>query len=195
MGATQWTRIGQTIDGASRGWTTQRFSYRPGGQATEFRFVYKSDGGVNEAGVFLDEIVTKAGRTVLDTEGAETAESAWTADEFSTSDGTATTTGARYYLIENRPYVDYDDTLRTGPYNFSEGLHPPELGGALPLPGRHARLDGRPRVADNNTSEHPGTAYALPIDANPAARRSPTARGPAAGSRCSTPPSGSQTDA
>ena len=75
-GATQWTRIGQTIDGASRGWTTQRFSYRPGGQATEFRFVYKSDGGVNEAGVFLDEIVTKAGRTVLDTDGAETAESA-----------------------------------------------------------------------------------------------------------------------
>ena len=24
-------------------------------------------------------------------------------------------------------------------------------------------------VADNNTSEHPGTAYALPVDANPAA--------------------------
>lgn len=169
VGATQWTRLGQPVDGASRGWTTQRFSYRPGGQATEFRFVYKSDGGVNEAGLFLDEIVTKADRTVLDTEGAETVESAWTADEFSTSDGTATTTGARYYLIENRSHVSYDDTLRTGPYNFSEGYTRPNWvehfsyqDGMLVWMVDHS-------VADNNTSEHPGTAYALPIDANPAA--------------------------
>jgi immune inhibitor A len=168
VGATQWTKIGQPIDGASRGWTAKRFSYRPGGQATELRFVYKSDGGVNEAGVFLDEIVTKAGQQVLDTEGAEGGASAWTADKFTTSDGTATTTGARYYLMENRSYVGYDDTLRTGPYNFAEGVTRPNW------VEHFSYQDGLlvwlvdQSVADNNTSQHPGTAYALPIDANPA---------------------------
>jgi immune inhibitor A len=169
VGATGWTRIGQAIDGASRSWTSKRFSYRPGNQPTEFRFVYKTDGGVNEAGLFLDEIVTKAGQQVLDTEGAETEASAWTASQFTKSNGTATTTGARYYLLENRSYVNYDDTLRTGPYNFSEGVTRPNWvehfsyqDGMLVWLVDHS-------VPDNNTSEHPGTAYALPIDANPAA--------------------------
>ena len=167
VGTEQWTRIGQPIDGASRGWTSKRFSYRPGGQATEFRFVYKSDAGVNEAGLFLDEIVTKAGREVLDTEGAEGGPSAWTPVEFAPSDGTAIATGARYYLLENRSYVGYDDTLRTGPYNFSEGFTRPNWvehfsyqDGMLVWMVDHG-------VADNNTSEHPGFAYALPIDAHP----------------------------
>ena len=167
VGATQWTRLGQPTDGASRGWTSKRFAYRPGGQATEFRFVYKSDGGVNEAGLFLDEIVTSVGSTVLDTEGAEGGASAWTADEFTPSSGTAIATGARYYLLENRSYTGYDDTLRTGPYNFSEGYTRPNWvehfsyqDGMLVWMVDHS-------VADNNTSEHPGTAYALPIDARP----------------------------
>jgi len=169
VGATGWTRIGQAIDGASRGWTAKRFSYRPGGQETEFRFVYKSDAGVNEAGLFLDQISTKAGRTDLGTEGAEGGDSDWVADEFTASDGTATTTGARYYLMENRSYVGYDDTLRTGPYNFSEAVTRPNWvehfryqDGLLVWMVNHS-------VPDNNTSEHPGTAYALPIDANPGA--------------------------
>ena len=171
VGATQWTRIGQPVDGASRGWTSKRFSYRPGGQATEFRFVYKSDGGVNEAGLFLDQIVTSVGSTVLDTEGAESASSAWTAVEFTRSDGTAVATGARYYLLENRSYAGYDDTLRTGPYNFSEAYTRPNWvehfsyqDGMLVWMVDHS-------VADNNTSVHPGSAYALPIDANPEALR------------------------
>ena len=171
VGATQWTRIGQPIDGASRGWISKRFSYRPGGQATELRFVYKSDGGVNEAGLFLDEIVTSVGSTVLDTEGAESGESAWTAVEFTRSDGTAVATGARYYLLENRSYAGYDDTLRTGPYNFSELYTRPNWvehfsyqDGMLVWMVDHS-------VPDNNTSVHPGSAYALPIDANPEALR------------------------
>ncbi len=169
VGATAWTRIGQPIDGASRGWTSKRFAFRAGGQPTEFRFVYKSDGGVNEAGVFLDQIVTSVGSTVLDTEGAETDSSVWTPVEFTRSDGTAVATGARYYLLENRSYAGYDDTLRTGPYNFSETYtrpnwveHFPYQDGMLVWLVDHG-------VADNNTSEHPGSAYALPIDAHPAA--------------------------
>ncbi len=169
VGTTAWTKIGQPIDGASRGWTSKRFAYRAGGQATEFRFVYKSDGGVNEAGLFLDQIATTVGSTVLDTDGAETAPSAWTPVEFTRSDGTAVATGARYYLLENRGYAGYDDTLRTGPYNFSEAFTRPNWvehfsyqDGMLVWMVDHS-------VADNNTSEHPGSAYALPIDARPEA--------------------------
>ena len=169
VGATAWTQIGQPIDGASRGWTSKRFAYRAGGQPTEFRFVYKTDGAVNEAGLFLDQIVTSTGSTVIDTEGAESAESDWTAVEFTRSDGTAVATGARYYLLENRSYTGYDDTLRTGPYNFSEAYTRPNWvehfsyqDGMLVWMVDHS-------VADNNTSEHPGSAYALPIDAHPAA--------------------------
>lgn len=169
VGATAWTKIGQPIDGASRGWTSKRFAYRAGGQATEFRFVYKTDGGVNEAGLFLDQIATAVGSTVLDTEGAETETSAWTPVEFTRSSGSAIATGARYYLLENRSYAGYDDTLRTGPYNFSEVYTRPNWvehfsyqDGMLVWMVDHS-------VADNNTSEHPGSAYALPIDAHPAA--------------------------
>ena len=163
-----WTKIGQPIDGTSRGWVSKKFSYRPG-VASKFRFVYKSDGGVNEKGVMLDEIVTTAGRTVLDTDGAETAESAWTADEFTRSTGEESGTAPQYYLLENRSYAGYDDTLRTGPYNFGWGVTKPDWvehysyqDGMLVWYVNHA-------VADNNTSQHAGEAYSLPIDAHPAA--------------------------
>ena len=171
VGATAWTRLGSPIDGASRDWTGKRFSYRPGGQETEFRFVYKSDGGVNEDGVLLDEITTKTGRQVLDTEGAETEQSAWTPGEdgFVKSDGTVTSTGARYYILENRQYVGYDATLEKGPYNFSEAYTRPNWVEHFPYQDGMLVWMVDQSVADNNTSEHPGSAYALPIDANPEA--------------------------
>lgn len=168
-GGATWTKIGRPVDGESRGWVSKRFSYRPGGVATQFRFVYKSDGGVNDAGLFLDEIVTKAGRTVLDTEGAESTTSAWTADEFTRSTGTATTTAARYYLLENRDYVgNYEGTMQTGPYNFGWGLTKPDWVEHFPYQNGMLVWLVDQGVADNNTSQHPGTAYALPIDAHPA---------------------------
>ena len=38
-------------------WGGLRFSYKPGGKASKFRFRYATDGGVNETGAFLDNIV------------------------------------------------------------------------------------------------------------------------------------------
>ena len=166
-GGQTWTKIAQPTDGVSRGWVSKKFSYRPGGAST-FRFVYKSDGGVNEKGLMLDQIVTKAG-TLLDTDGAETAESAWTAEEFTRSTGEESGTAPQYYLLENRSYVGYDDTLRTGPYNFGWSVTKPDW------VEHYSYQDGmlvwyvNQAVADNNTSQHAGTAYALPIDAHPAA--------------------------
>ena len=75
--------------------------------------------------------------------------------------------GAAYYLIENRQYVGYDATLAQGPYNFSEASRRPNWvefysfqDGMLVWLVDHA-------AADNNTSLHPGTGYALPVDATP----------------------------
>ena len=75
------------------------------------------------------------------------------------------TVSQRYYLIENRQYVGYDETLATGPYNFSKGITPPNWVEFFPFrPGMLVWLvdDG---FADNNTSTHPGGGAALPVDA------------------------------
>ncbi len=73
----------------------------------------------------------------------------------------------RYYLIENRQYVGYDETLAEGPYQLLR-RHGAQQGGVLPLPGRHARLVGRPAYRrQQHRREHPGAGYALPVDATP----------------------------
>ena len=167
-GGVTWTNLG-SFDGQSGGWVPQSFTYQAGGQASKFRFLYKTDSGVSNPGVMLDEIKTVADGTVVDTDGAETATSAWTSRGWLRTTGTITETFPRYYLMENKSYVGYDDTLRTGPYNFSESVTRPDWveqfkyqNGMLVWFVNHA-------VADNNTSKHPGTGSALPVDAIPAA--------------------------
>jgi immune inhibitor A len=165
-----WKNLG-AFDGQSGGWVPQSFTYDAGGEASKFRFLYKTDSGVSEPGVMLDEIKTTADGKVLDTDGAEAATSPWTPRGWLRTTGTITETLPRYYLMENKSYVKYDDTLRTGPYNFSEAVTRPDWvehfkyqNGMLVWFVNHA-------VADNNTSEHPGTGYALPVDAMSAALR------------------------
>jgi immune inhibitor A len=79
-----------------------------------------------------------------------------------------TTTADQYYLLENRQYSGYDDTLRTGPYQFSF---------AYSAPNKVEFFSFRPGLLvwyvdhtaeDNNTSQHPGSGLSLPVDARPA---------------------------
>ena len=167
-GGDTWKQIGQPIDGASRGWTSMRFAYDAGGSESQFRFRYKTDGGVSEAGVFLDEIVGKDGRTTLFSDGAENGDGGWATDGWKRSSGTETATSSRYYLLENRAYAGYDDTLRTGPYNFSEGVTRPNWVEHFSYQDGMLVWMVDLGYADNNTSEHPGAGYALPVDARPA---------------------------
>ncbi|MEV4539887.1 immune inhibitor A domain-containing protein [Asanoa sp. NPDC049518] len=168
-GGDTWTRVGQPVTGSSNGrWTTLRFSYEAGGAATQFRFRYQTDGGTHFAGAFLDDIVAKAGGTTLFSDNVEQA-GEWTATGlWQRATGTVTATADRYYLLENRQWVGYDDTLRTGPYQFSY---------AYSAPNKVEFFSFRPgmlvwyvdhTVEDNNTSEHPGTGLSLPVDARPA---------------------------
>jgi immune inhibitor A len=169
-GGNTWLRAGQPVSGSSNGrWVTLRFSYDANGAATQFRFRYQTDGGVHLAGAFLDDITAKSGGKTLFTDDVEQEPNAWTADgQWQRSTGTVALTADTYYLLENRQYVGYDDLLRTGPYQFSF---------AVTAPNKVEFFSFQPGMLvwyvdhtseDNNTSQHPGTGLALPVDARPA---------------------------
>lgn len=166
-GAT-WTSAGTPVDGASKGWTTLRWSYKAGGAPTLFRVRYATDGGVNEAGVFLDQISVKAGNAVVATDGAEAGANGWTAQGWTISTGTESVTTPQYYLLENRGYVGYDKTLQEGPYNFSEAYTRPNWVERFPFQDGMLVWFADKAYADNNTTAHPGHGQALPVDARPA---------------------------
>ena len=156
-GGTTWSRAGQPVSGSSNDrWTTLRFSYAAGGVPTQFRFRYQTDGGVHLPGAFLDDIVAKSGGTTLFTDDVEQP-GPWIATGlWQRSTGTVSVTADRYYLLENRQYVGYDDTLRTGPYQFSFGYTAPNKVEFFSFrPGMLVWYVNH-TAEDNNTSEHPG---------------------------------------
>ena len=165
-GGDTWTTAGRSITGTKTRWSGLRFSYRPDGQASMFRFRYATDGGVNQTGAFLDNIAIKADRETF-TDDVETADPGWTVKGWKRSTGTETVTANRYYLIENRQYVGYDEVLAQGPYNFSEAVTRPNWVEFFRFQDGMLVWLVDPTAPDNNTSTHPGSGYALPVDATP----------------------------
>jgi immune inhibitor A len=168
-GSDHWNAIGTPLTGSSKG-NWKKLSYNvPGNAQVEFRFRFQSDGGVHLANAFLDDLVVKSGGTTLLTDNVESGENGWTADGgFKISTGTETALGDRYYLLENRTYVDYDETLAEGPYQFSFALTGPDR-------VEHFRFQDGLLVwmvdetyTDNNTIDHAGHGLVLPVDARPA---------------------------
>ena len=165
-GGTTWTATGDPISGESD-WTDKSWSYSPGGKASMFRFRYATDGGVNEAGAFLDQISITAGGTTV-TDGAESGNNGWTPDGWTISTGSDTKVTPQYYLLENRQYVGYDKTLGEGPYNFSNPLTKPDWVEFFKFyPGMIVWYVDK-AYANNNTSGTPGHGAVLPVDARPA---------------------------
>ena len=156
-----WTKVGSPVDGSSGGrWKTLRYSYSPaGGAASLFRFRYQTDGGVNEAGAFLDKITVGSF-----TDGAENGANGWTASGWKISTGTENDVTKRYYLIENRQYVGFDQTLAEGPYNFTSAYTAPNEVEFFPYRTGMLVWLVDDAYADNNTSVHPGGGAALPVD-------------------------------
>jgi immune inhibitor A len=136
------------------------------GQKIDLRFRYYTDGGVAEKGFVADLITVTADGAVLFSDDAETEDPAWTAKGFSRVGASFTEDYAQYYVVENRQYVSYDQTLKVGPYNFGFADRPdwvehfPYQNGVLIW-----KWDTSQR--DNNTSRHPGTGLILPVDAHP----------------------------
>ena len=164
-GGQTWQSAGAPIDGNSRDWQNVSWTYRPNGKATLFQLRYQTDGGVNEAGAFLDNIVVTADRTTVVSDGAESGDNGWTVKGWTRSTGTDSYTAERYYLIENRQHVGYDQTLGEGPYNFT-GEFPNWVEFFRYQPGMLVWFADK-RYGDNNTRQHPGHGQALPVDARP----------------------------
>jgi immune inhibitor A len=124
---------------------------------------------VHLAGAFIDDIVVKSGGTTLFTDDVESGDNGWVADGgFKISAGTETSSGDRYYLLENRTYVGYDATLEEGPYQFSNGITKPDWVEHFPYQDGLLVWAVDETYGDNNTSEHVGHGQALPVDSHPA---------------------------
>jgi immune inhibitor A len=156
--------FGYGITGNSGGWVdlTADLSAYEGEVMLGFR--YWTDGAVIEPGFMVDEIMI----TGYPTDGAES-DAGWTFDGFRVTDGVGTEFFFNAYLAAFRQYRSFDDSLRTGPYNFGF-LDNPMLGNWVErLPYQDGLLINYWDTSqiNNNTRVHPGEGLILPIDAHP----------------------------
>ncbi|MFD8226254.1 immune inhibitor A domain-containing protein [Streptomyces massasporeus] len=136
------------------------------GKKIELRFRYQTDGGVAQKGFAADAITVTADGAPVFSDNAETADEAWKKNGFSRIGASFTKDYEQYYIAENRQYVSYDKTLKTGPYNFGFTARPDWV-------EHYAYQNGLliwkwdTSQVDNNTSQHKGTGLVLPIDSHP----------------------------
>jgi immune inhibitor A len=137
------------------------------GQAVQFRFLYRTDGGVAPDGFFADEVVVSADGTPVVTSGAEDGDEGWALDGFVATSGTETGLFDNYYIASNRSYTSFDRYLKTGPYNFGWISTRPDFVEHFAYEQGLLVSYWDTSQGDNNTSEHPGQGLILPIDAHP----------------------------
>lgn len=181
-GGANWTALDGTVDGQPiprdgsdkpaltgtvDGYKKLAFSLDAyAGKKIDLRFRYQTDGGVAQKGFAADAITVTADGAPVFSDNAESADAAWKATGFSRIGASFTKDYAQYYIAENRQYVSYDKTLKTGPYNFGFTARPDWV-------EHYAYQNGLliwkwdTSQADNNTSQHQGTGLVLPIDSHP----------------------------
>ncbi|MFV8188444.1 immune inhibitor A domain-containing protein [Streptomyces sp. AF1B] len=139
------------------------------GQKVQLRFRYQTDGGVAQKGFAADEITVTADGAPVFSDNAESADTAWTANGFSRIGASFTKDYKQYYVAENRQYVSYDKTLKTGPYNFGFSTTRPDWVEHYPYQNGLLIWKWDTSQQDNNTGDHPGTGLILPVDSHPKA--------------------------
>ncbi|MEI2777795.1 MAG: immune inhibitor A domain-containing protein [Tetrasphaera sp.] len=167
-GGSTWSQVGDPVTGVDPQWRQLSWNLNAyAGKNVKFRFRYATDGGLAEAGGFLDMIqVVKNGSTAW-TDDVESGDNGWTADGFTRMTGTTTEMKQHYYLAELRSYYGYDATLRTGPYNFGWANTKPDWVERFPFQNGMVVWYVDTSYNDNNTYAHPGGGFALPVDARP----------------------------
>ena len=157
------TNLGEGITGSTDGWeslTANLSAYA--GQTVTLGWRYNTDGAVAEPGFMVDAIAVDG--TMI---GTAEADEGWTFDGFRTTTGSEQTTFANYYVLENRQYRGYDESLQTGPYNFGF------LNTLQNWVEHFSYQDGLlvnywdTSYSDNNVGDHPGGGLILPVDAHP----------------------------
>ncbi|MFD7485582.1 immune inhibitor A domain-containing protein [Streptomyces mirabilis] len=181
-GGANWTAIDGTVDGqpiprdgsgkpALTGTVDayKKLSFPLGayaGQKIDLRFRYQSDGGVALKGFAADEISVTADGSALFSDNAEAADAAWTAAGFSRVGASFTDDYPQYYIAENRQYVSYDKTLKTGPYNFGFSTTRPSWVEHYPYQNGLLIWKWDTSQKDNNVSAHAGSGLILPVDSH-----------------------------
>lgn len=134
------------------------------GETAQVRFRYSSDGGTNETGILVDDVAVGDALTEDFSDVAD-----WTVDGFTTvgADGTYEVAYQHYYVAENRVYGGYDQTLKTGPYNFGWSFTNSNKVEHYPYQDGLLIWYVNSLYGDNNTSQHEGGGQALPVDARP----------------------------
>ena len=170
--------LGEGITGVSAGggWVDLTADLSAYTGAVQLRFRYVTDaaqqgepGAPYTPGFALDEISITGSAT----DGAETS-TGWsftpaTGVGFHVTTGSETNSYFNAYIAEYRQYRGYDNSLKTGPYNF----------GFLDNPNKQNYVEHFPYAdgmlvwywdtseADNDTSTHPGSGLILPVDSHP----------------------------
>ncbi|MDH6626738.1 immune inhibitor A [Streptomyces sp. LBL] len=137
------------------------------GQKIGLRFRYQTDGGVAQKGFAADQITVTADGAALFSDNAESLDAAWTANGFSRIGASFTDDYPQYYIAENRQYVSYDKTLKSGPYNFGFSTTRPDWVEHYAYQNGLLIWKWDTSQADDNTSQHPGQGLILPIDSHP----------------------------
>ncbi|MEU1288545.1 immune inhibitor A domain-containing protein [Kitasatospora sp. NPDC005856] len=182
-GGKTWT----VIDGTWNGTTLPRENGRPAlsgqvaawgdlsfnldayaGQKVKFRYHQTTDGGLHFRGLTLDNIAVVADGAAVFSDDVENGDNGWVADGFSRFGGSYTKDYAQYYIAENRQYVSFDQTLKTGPYNFGFADKPSWVEHYSYQPGLLVWFWDESQT-DNNVSAHPGHGLILPVDSHPTA--------------------------
>ena len=152
--------LGNGITGNTAGvWRNASFNLAAyAGQTVLLRIRYVTDPATFLWGLVVDDIAVGTF-----TDDAENSPNGWTLNKFTTSAGKSITNKTHYYVAEFRQYRGYDQGLQTGPYSGTSYLngmvgHYPYQDGLLVT---YADFDW----ANNNTSQHAGEGFALPVDA------------------------------
>ncbi|WP_035800628.1 immune inhibitor A domain-containing protein [Kitasatospora mediocidica] len=137
------------------------------GKTVKIRFHNTTDGGLHFNGLALDDITATADGATLFSDDAENGDNGWQATGFSRISGSFSKDYAQYYIAENRQPISFDDTLKTGPYNFGSAARPGWVEHYSYQPGLLIWLWDTSQ-SDNNVSAHPGHGLILPVDSHPA---------------------------
>jgi immune inhibitor A len=136
------------------------------GESIELRFRYVTDGSTTQTGFTADEIAVTAGGEVVVSDDAESGDAGWTAEGFSRVGASITGDHPQFYIVENRQYVGYDETLEVGPYNFGWETDRPKWVEHYPYQNGMLVWYWDTSQADNNISQHEGEGLILPVDAH-----------------------------
>ncbi|MFJ5679919.1 immune inhibitor A domain-containing protein [Streptomyces sp. NPDC093097] len=141
------------------------------GKKIDLRFRYQTDGGVAQKGFTADALTVTADGAPLFADDAENGDNGWTSKGFSRIGASFTKDYPQYYLAENRQYVSYDKTLKSGPYNFGWKSTRPSWVEHFPYQNGVLVWLWDTSQRDNNVGVHPGVGKILPVDAHPRAER------------------------